>query len=346
MKNLVFICFSLIIVACSNSAKEEIQIGYLNPNLEIKDLNQWKSTSNSNDSIWVNIVDSDLKTTTNISNVLFKINRLPIQSLNKVKNEYYNLKNQLKRIKDKIITADQVKISGGEGIYELFVFEPLNKDILADVQWIKLNSLDQYEKLSWDGWYQAGEHGLAFSVELESLKDCLIVVTAPYSMEAYDDFDANYKGRKIPMLNSESTDTIWKLTDDLGITLIDELKSTDNINIIQSYLTGSRIDLPKKYRASDSFLEQNTQYIYLTYNTLTVNKFDKEQEMARTAYNNEIARLKENVKSPACMCAEVLASPENFDSEIKLKCIRMYKCFNNAYVDCSTKSEHIWTECN
>lgn len=346
MKNLILICFSLIIVACSNSNKEENQIGFLNPKLEIKDLNQWKSTNNSKDSIWVNIVDSDLKTTTSISNVLFRINRLPIQSLNKVNNEYYNLKKELKGIKEKIITADQVKISGGEGIYELFVVEPLKNDILADIQWIKLNSLEQYQKLSWDGWYQAGEHGLAFSNELESLKDCLIVVTAPYSMETYDDFDANYKGRKIPMINSKSTDTIWKLRKDLGITLIDELKSTDNIDIIQSYLTGSRSELPKKYRASDSFLEQNAQYIYLTYNTLTVNKFDKEQEMARTAYNNEIARLKQNVKSLACICTEVFAFPENFDSEMKLKCIRMYKCYDNAFADCLMKSEHIWTECN
>lgn len=59
----------------------------------------------------------------------------------------------------------------------------------------------------------------------------------------------------------------------------------------------------------------------------------------------EESRTKLGGLSPACFCSRVLASPSDYSRDEVNKCLKMYKCFDNAYTDCMTKTEHIWYRC-
>lgn len=82
---------------------------------------------------------------------------------------------------------------------------------------------------------------------------------------------------------------------------------------------------------------------------------DKVEAMKRLANRLENKILEEKIKSqpantnsdlsPACQCAKVLASPNQYSSDLRIKCRRMYICWENANIDCMMGTETVWYEC-
>lgn len=84
---------------------------------------------------------------------------------------------------------------------------------------------------------------------------------------------------------------------------------------------------------------------------------DRVEAMKRLANRLENRILEEKIKSqptntnsntdlsPACQCAQVLASPNQYPRDTMVKCLRMYKCWHNANIDCMMGTETVWYEC-
>jgi len=128
-----------------------------------------------------------------------------------------------------------------------------------------------------------------------------------------------------------------------------ENTNTSTLEGMEGFLKQDKLEIKKLLLEIKIQTEDGNPY------TDPAHDIDRVEAMKRLANRLENRILEEKIKtqptttnsnlSAACQCAKVLASPNQYPRDIRVKCLRMYKCWNNANIDCMMGTETVWYEC-
>lgn len=360
----LFIISVICIISYSSCSSEKSNSNSITT---YEELVKWHDEISITDSTWISLRLS--KFDWNINNSQFTLNYIGDSVITRSLEEYTSYKRIMPEIKKKIINSEQIHVSGAENeIFGLWVTNYVDysddcTDLIKNIKWTKWVKPEQDIDLT--NWEQYGEWDLKFVLSSECLQDCLIVITDPNYTFFLDDFEQGssesrpYKNRSLPIgFEKGMNETLWAY----DFSRIDLDKAA-----ILAYLKNKRQNLPTSWKINSGYFESNKSEITVNFSDLIKLKssyFTREKvQLIHSKVRDEIQRRKmldlqrEKDKdlegsraklsglSPACFCSKVLASPSEHSLDEVNKCLKMYKCFDNASTDCMAKTEHIWYRC-
>lgn len=346
--NLLLVLISSLLYGCAQKAStdhedynEEVAIQEPSPistGVEFNNTLDWTNDLNPKDSNWIELLRNDFDPAS-LDSTFFIWKRISYEDLISAKSEFNQIKNTLDSVANTLVNPEtQIQfVKGGEhpeGGYtpsKLYITEYLNCDeLINSIEWVKWSDKDQ--KIDFTNWTKPYEGMMTYKSKHPCLEDSLTWIISP-SWDYFDDYWDDFKNRQIPTKINITADTIFP-TKKYSIIL--------DWTTIHNYLINSELKLTNVYKVND---EKVKTYRIKFYEMKSISGYEKLAKRMSWKYNALDRFLKEEKARPACACANVLASPNDYPREEKIKCLRKYKCWHNANIDCMMGTESVWHEC-